>query len=217
MNLTRSKSSNRGFSLVELSVALVVIGVILSIVLSTRSLLTDATSQSVYVKFVQRWVDVYTAYKSTTGRVPSNAANFNTPNGEVNGGLDKPLCGADLIQAVVAAGVPLPSDSSGRGPDTQVVTDAAGNIGLLKICFVSTRRAMPTPTGLAPVSSVALLIRDIDNEMAGQFDVWADGIQSPRLGRLRTAQLAAQIQPPPPDETWLNADVSKGILYFLSD
>ena len=94
--LSKAKRKNAGFTLVEMAVVLVVIGVILSSVMIGR----DVQRNSEYVKirqtFINQWAVAYNTYVQRLGvppgddvalpRVMVDGANYHSSNGSVSGG-----------------------------------------------------------------------------------------------------------------------------------
>lgn len=101
----RRAAAQRGFSMLELSIALVVIGLIIGAVAVGRDLQRNASYQRISSSFVQGWLMAYDAYVAGTGIVPGDSAT--APTGLVNGNTNE-LCGNDLLNVFLAAGIRLP-------------------------------------------------------------------------------------------------------------
>ncbi|MFK5986065.1 MAG: prepilin-type N-terminal cleavage/methylation domain-containing protein [Pseudomonadota bacterium] len=60
---------NRGFTLIEMAIVLVIIGIILGAISIGKGLQRDAENQKIYQKFASTWKQVYDQYYSKTGVV----------------------------------------------------------------------------------------------------------------------------------------------------
>ncbi|WP_114972745.1 type II secretion system protein [Rhodoferax ferrireducens] len=125
-----------GFSILELSAVLVVIGLIVGAVTIGRDVQRNAVYQRIASDFVQGWAIAYDSFFTGTGRPPGDSAV--APTGIVNGAIAAPrpqLCGADLLNAMQAAGVDLPTGRTEGAADRYVYLDSNGNPQELTICF----------------------------------------------------------------------------------
>ena len=117
-----------GFSLLELSVVLIVIGLLLGAVAVGRDLQRSAANQRLSTDFIQGWQLAYEAYFNGVGRPPGdNPAN---PTGRVNGDVTpagSELCGATMINAFLAAGIRVPTGRTEGQEDRYVYLDSNGN------------------------------------------------------------------------------------------
>jgi len=59
----------RGFSLIELSVVLIVIGLLLAAIMKGRDLIKNAEIKKFYNNFIKQWEIVYSAYYDRTGKI----------------------------------------------------------------------------------------------------------------------------------------------------
>ncbi len=181
----------RGFTLVELSIVLVIIGIILGAVTIGRDVQRGAANQRIATEFVQGWAIAFDAFATGTGRVPGDpAAN---PVGLVNGALDAPLCGAALRTAMQAAGIEMPAGRAEGSEDLAVYLDANGNPRQLQVCFAARRWSEP---GAAPGAYVVrnrnvMELIGLSPALAAMLDNQLDGKVDARFGRLRENTQAA--------------------------
>ncbi len=213
MTNTSKRGHQLGFNLVELSISLVVIGIILSIVVNASGVLSGAKSIVSYSGFVQRWVDAAQDYQMRHGgavpsKLPAAGATGPEPDGRVNSELDSPLCGVDLINVFLAESIPLPEgNGSGNGQQDQLTyADPEGQPRRMRVCFVSTNVRVPGKTVGAevPVIKFALLIDGLDANMARQLDAYVDGNVSTFQGRFRRRDLANSATDPSVQSDWQN-------------
>ena len=109
-----------GFSLLELSVVLIVIGLLLGAVAVGRDLQRSAANQRLSTDFIQGWQLAYEGFFNGVGYPPGD--NPTAPTGQVNGNAATPgteLCGADMINAFLAAGIRLPTGRTEGQQDSQ--------------------------------------------------------------------------------------------------
>lgn len=174
-----------GFTLVELSIVLVIIGIILGAVTIGRDVQRGAANQRIATEFVQGWAIAFDAYATGTGRVPGDPpAN---PTGLVNGTLNSPLCDADLRTAMQAAGIAMPAGRAEGSEDRAVYLDANGNPRELQVCFTARSWSEPGP---APGNYVVrdrnvMELRGLTPVLATMLDNQFDGKLDARFGRLR--------------------------------
>ena len=137
---------SRGFTLVEMAVVLVVIGLILGAVAIGRDLQRNAVYQRLGSDFVQSWQVAYDAYVAATGMPPGD--NPLAPTGQVNGsnsvaGVSPELCGSALLNLFQAAGVALPPGRTEGQSDRYVYLDSNGNPQEAQVCFANVSWADP--------------------------------------------------------------------------
>lgn len=175
----------RGFTLVELSIVLVIIGIILGAVTIGRDVQRGAANQRIATEFVQGWAIAFDAFATGTGRVPGDPpAN---PTGLVNGALNTPLCDAALRTAMQAAGIAMPAGRAEGSEDRAVYLDANGNPRELQVCFAARSWSEP---GAAPGNYVVrnrnvMELRGLTPVLATMLDNQFDGKLDARFGRLR--------------------------------
>lgn len=91
------RAGSEGYSLVELSVVLVVVGMIMGAVSISSGLQRTAEYQTIRQKFVDSWVSAYNEHYAITGTVPGDSNT--TPTGVVNAASD-PIKLTALLNAV---------------------------------------------------------------------------------------------------------------------
>lgn len=180
--------SQGGFTLVEMAVVLVIIGVILGAVMIGRDAQRNAEYLRIRQTFVNQWAVAYNSYVQRMGVPPGD--NISAPNLMVNGlnfagavggdlsTVDPPnaLCekaqgrgmtrtnDIGLRNIMLQAGIELPA---GRGPnqeDRYVYLDTNGNPQELQVCFQWNRPG--TNSGSGNVMVISGLTPDLARSLA---------------------------------------------------
>ncbi|MCK7593796.1 prepilin-type N-terminal cleavage/methylation domain-containing protein [Pseudomarimonas salicorniae] len=190
----------RGFSLLELSVVLVVIAVIIGAVSVGGDIQRNANYQRVASQHVQAWAVVFDTYASANNLVLGDSAT--APTGKVNGADNTPLCGANLRSAVQAAGIRLPPGRAEGSEDLAVYLDASGTPQEVQVCFSSVDWHEPGATSGTYVvrkRNVMTLSR-LSPALARLLDAYFDNHPDASFGRFREQSRAAQTTPT--SSTW---------------
>jgi len=182
-----------GFSLLELSVVLVVIGVLIGAVAVGRDLQRSAANQRLSTDFVQGWQLAYEAFFNGVGYPPGD--NPVSPTGQINGNVTpagSELCGDAMINTFLAAGIRLPTGRSEGKQDRYVYLDSNGNPQEVQVCFQSVDWAEPG----AAVNTYetrkrnAMVLKGVTFSLAAALDQQIDGRSDARFGRLRDKSFA---------------------------
>ncbi|EJE54482.1 prepilin-type N-terminal cleavage/methylation domain-containing protein [Acidovorax sp. CF316] len=206
----------RGFSLLELSVVLVVIGLLIGAVAVGRDLQRSAANQRLSTDFIQGWQLAYEAYFNGVGRPPGDDPL--APSGRVNGNganAGVALCGAPMINAFLAAGIRVPTGRTEGQQDRYVYLDSNGNPQEVQVCFRSIDWAEPAASvgNYVALPRNVMEIRSVTFSLAGALDQQIDGRSDARFGSLRAAALAADVTANNPGVIWpINDSMAFGAL-----
>ena len=203
----RPNLRQRGFTLVELSLVMLVIGLLLGAVAVGRDLQRKAAHQRLSSDFVQGWQLAYEAYLNGVGRPPGDSAT--SPVGQINGALPgrTVLCGEILLNAFLAAGVQLPQGRAAGQADRYAYLDSKGNPQEVQVCFQNVDWAEPGATVNSFVSRPrnVMVLSGTTYSLVSLLDQQIDGRSDARFGRLRE-QIAANITTAPTaagsDQAW---------------
>ena len=205
-----------GFTLMEMSVVLVIIALILGAVSVGRDVYRSAEAERIGSEFVQGWMVAYDRYVQQSGIVPGD--NLANPSGRIKGGSGE-LCddtsGSPLRDAMLARGVALPSGRAEGKESFYVYRDSQGNPQELQVCFTSVNDWAEPDVGNAYRGRArnVMVLKGMTPELAHQLDARIDGRIDARFGRLREAttgavkyNLTAAIGSPPPENPWSEDD-----------
>lgn len=188
------KKLQRGFTLVEMALVLVVIGLILGAVSIGKDMQRNAEYKKMKQKFVDQWVQVYNQNFDRLGYVIGDieATPMMMVNGELDHGSTTPLpsptsissagtalCGEvttnsstvlSLQDYLAAAGIEPPPGRGVGNEDAYIYLDSNGNPQQVSICF----QWLPASTSNAGTGNV-MVIDGLTPDLARFFDSAIDG------------------------------------------
>ncbi len=197
-----------GFTLVEMAVVLVIIGVILGAVMIGRDAQRNAEYLRIRQTFVNQWAVAYNSYVQRTGVPPGD--NVAAPRLMVNGGVLAAPLGGDLTgqagpgalcqstaapgvanvttltlrNIILQMGIELPNGRGLNSEDRYVYLDTNGNPQELQVCFQW--NAPATASGAGNV----MVITGLTPDLAQSLDAAIDGQASANTGSFRQAGVA---------------------------
>jgi prepilin-type N-terminal cleavage/methylation domain-containing protein len=190
----RSMSRPAGFTLVEMSVVLVIIALIVGALTVGRDVYRSAAAERLSHDFVQAWVLAYDQYVAGSGTVPGD--DFDSPTGRINGGLADFICDDELLNAMLARGVTLPAGRTEWSNDRYVYQDSRGLPHEVRVCFGTVQWSEPYASvgNYRAVPRNVLRLEGLTPELATLLESKVDGRIDARHGLFREAgQQAANV------------------------
>jgi prepilin-type N-terminal cleavage/methylation domain-containing protein len=195
-----ARAGQRGFTLLEIALVMVVIGVLYAAVTSGADILRAAKGQRLLNDFVFAWTDTFQRHVKKTGVVPGD--NVSSPQHTIlTPGGGRLLCNhpgnPELSNTFLGKHVPIPAGDAPGEEASRVYQDGGGSPHVLNACMQTTAWSVPgTSVGaFKTIDRHVLVLRGLTTELAAQFDSAVDGRADARFGRFRSAALAAHTGP----------------------
>lgn len=201
MKENKMLKKSKGFTLVEMSIVLVVIGIILGAVSIGKDLQRNAVYQKISQSFVQGWALAYQNYYDRVNVVVAD--NQTSPTLKVNGVLIPAppapppatlpaICGTALQTAMDTAGVQMPAGRAEGSEDKYVYLDSNGNPQQVSVCFQNLSWSVDSPTAGMYMSRKknVMVINGLTPDLARLLDNSIDGVGDARFGFFREMQYA---------------------------
>jgi prepilin-type N-terminal cleavage/methylation domain-containing protein len=198
----------RGFTLLELSMVLIVIALVIGAVTLGSDVQRNASYQKLGSSFVRGWQLAYASYQAKQGVVLAD--NQTAPTGYVKanttGADNQEVCSTELRAAMLAAGVEMPQGRTEGKEYLYSYLDSNGNPQEVSVCF----RAMAWMTESATPGTYVnqlrnvMVIRGVTPDLARMIDSLVDNARDAQFGKVRefptgpnTAIGANNVNPPP--------------------
>lgn len=136
MHLIREKlADNKGFTLIEMAIVLIIIGIIIGAVVRGKDVIKSAEQKRLYSTFVREWQVAYNNYYDRTGWILGDditAANT-TRNGQCGNGTL--ATGATLDSQLSNVGLTPPAQGPTGASNVRTYTDSSGRQTTLTLQF----------------------------------------------------------------------------------
>lgn len=192
MNINMKKNYNstykfKGFTLIEMSLVLIVIGIIIGAVSIGKDLQRNAVYQQMSSTFVQAWSTAYQNYFNKVGIVIGD--NPSAPTLKVDGNEATPgeICGTDLHVPFDQAGVRMPAGRAEGIEHAFVYLDSNGNPQEATVCFQNVQWSEPGATAGTYVQRDrnVMVLKSLTPDLAKFLDSQIDGKVDARFGSFR--------------------------------
>lgn len=187
---THTCSRQRGFTLLEMSVVLIIVALIVSALTLGSDLQRNTVYQHLASSFVRGWQLSYLSHVDRVGVAPGDSQT--TPTGKVNAANDSELCSTNLRNAMYATGVTMPQGRA-EGFETHYgYLDSNGNPQNVSACFANVAWSVPgSSAGIYVVQRKnVLILRGLTPDLARMLDNLVDGNADARFGSFREKEQA---------------------------
>jgi prepilin-type N-terminal cleavage/methylation domain-containing protein len=179
-----------GFSLVELSIVVVVIALIVGAVTIGGSLQRNAAYQKLGSGFVRGWQLAYLSYREKMGVVllDSQLAPTGYIDGDTTGvDADGLVCAGELRQAMLSAGVTMPQGRSEGKNHLYAYLDSNGNPQQAEICFRANLWVEESGTTGSYENAVrnVMVVKGVTPDLARMIDAMVDVSRDAQFGTVR--------------------------------
>jgi prepilin-type N-terminal cleavage/methylation domain-containing protein len=143
-------ADSRGFTLIEMAIVLIIIGIIIGAVVKGKDVMKNAEQKRLYSTFVREWQMAYNNYYDRTGWIlGDDATATNATRDGIAGGASE----ANLVSQLTTKGLTPPSDGPTGTSNQRTYTDSFGRQFVLTLTFANSTTAgnhiqITSPTGV---------------------------------------------------------------------
>ena len=131
-------SNNKGFTLIEMAIVLIIIGIIIGAVVKGKDVVKSAEQKRLYTTFVREWQMVFNNYYDRTGRILADCASAdNTPvaGDPRDGYCNAAITVANLEAQLTSVGLKAPAQGPSGSSLARTYNDSEGILRALTLAF----------------------------------------------------------------------------------
>ena len=204
------KRKRSGFTLIELSIVLIIIGLIISGVMKGKDLINSADQKKIYNTWVKQWQVTANEYQDRTGGILGD--------GRVNGGINANEDGkCDSVNLGGTTTVQNELKAIGLNIPVSNLVNSEGGVYRIKGKYITSKATAYLYWLGSKTDGVyknRLYITGMPTDVAIAFDKMADGSINPSAGAFRRYQ-DDQIGTDGTSATWPDASVTKTVSVSL--
>jgi len=191
-NKTGFCKSEKGFTLIEMAIVLIIIGIIIGAIVKGKDIIKSAEQKKLYTKYVRSWQLAYNNYYDRTGWILGDEASNDNANRD--GQCDPLATAANLEAQLKAIGLTPPVQGPTGSSLVRTYADSLGVQRTLTLAF-----AYNVNIGNF------IRIRGIPNDLGIAWDRLIDDINDGTAGDLR---YAANYNAPQTNVAWPSAETA---------
>ena len=192
VNKTGFWKSEKGFTLIEMAIVLIIIGIIIGAIVKGRDIIKSAEQKKLYTKYVRDWQLAYNNYYDRTGWILGDDAS--DTNATRDGQCNPAATVGNLEAQLKAIGLTPPSQGPTGSSSVRIYTDSQGVQRTLTLAFDYN----------ANIGNF-IRIRGIPNDLGIAWDKIIDDVNDGTAGDLR---YAADYTAPQTNVAWPSAETA---------
>lgn len=193
MSRKKILGGNKGFTLIEMAIVLIIIGIIIGAVVKGKDIIKSAEQKKLYTKYVRTWQLAYNNYYDRTGWILGDVASDTNSPGR-NGQCDAGATVSNLEAQLKKVGLTPPTEGPTGSSLVRTYTDSLGVQRTLTLAFAYN----------ANIGNF-IRIRGIPNDLGIAWDRMIDDINDGTAGDLR---YAADYTAPQANTAWPSAEIA---------
>ena len=131
----RLLGNSKGFTLIEMAIVLIIIGIIIGAVIKGKDIIRSGEMKRLYLKFAKAWELAYVTYHDRSGWVLGDEASDTNDTGARDGHCNPSATESNLVSQLQRIGIDLPSLGPTNSRLVRTYTDSTGRSNTLTIAF----------------------------------------------------------------------------------
>jgi len=186
------RSNDKGFTLIEMAIVLIIIGIIIGAVIKGKDVIKGAEQKKLYTKFVREWQIAYNNYYDRTGYILGDDASDD--NAIRNGQCNPAATAGNLEAQLKRVGLTPPSEGPTGSSLVRTYTDSLGVQRTITLAFDYN----------ATIGNF-MRIAGVSNDLGMAWDKIVDDIMDGTEGELK---YAADYTAPATNIAWPSAETA---------